>query len=127
MHELHWHKQSQWKRQPGTCPAGSGISFLICRGLLALLPDVVVEGAVGLLALLVSLERVAAPNPCREPTAAEEPGWLLSSPLVCLSFPLQKPSAVEMSEMSERSKQNVAHGLAWSYYIGYLKIVLPRT
>ncbi|XP_009643491.1 stimulator of interferon genes protein [Egretta garzetta] len=62
----------------------------------------------------------------REPTAAEEPGWLLSSPLVCLSFPLQKPSAVEMSEMSERSKQNVAHGLAWSYYIGYLKIVLPR-
>ncbi|NXO87638.1 STING protein, partial [Sitta europaea] len=32
----------------------------------------------------------------------------------------------EMSEMSERSKQNVAHGLAWSYYVGYLKIVLPR-
>ncbi|NWI31753.1 STING protein, partial [Sula dactylatra] len=32
----------------------------------------------------------------------------------------------EISEMSERSKQNVAHGLAWSYYIGYLKIVLPR-
>ncbi|XP_048176271.1 stimulator of interferon genes protein isoform X3 [Corvus hawaiiensis] len=40
--------------------------------------------------------------------------------------PLQKPSAVEMSEMSERSKQNVAHGLAWSYYVGYLKIILPR-
>ncbi|NXC21018.1 STING protein, partial [Corythaeola cristata] len=32
----------------------------------------------------------------------------------------------EMSEMSESSKQNVAHGLAWSYYVGYLKIVLPR-
>ncbi|NXK92320.1 STING protein, partial [Formicarius rufipectus] len=32
----------------------------------------------------------------------------------------------EISEMSERSKQNVAHGLAWSYYVGYLKIVLPR-
>ncbi|NXK56362.1 STING protein, partial [Chauna torquata] len=32
----------------------------------------------------------------------------------------------EMSEISERSKQNVAHGLAWSYYVGYLKIVLPR-
>ncbi|KFP80507.1 Stimulator of interferon genes protein, partial [Acanthisitta chloris] len=46
--------------------------------------------------------------------------------MVCLSFPPQKPSAVEISEMSERSKQNVAHGLAWSYYIGYLKIVLPR-
>ncbi|NWX43920.1 STING protein, partial [Steatornis caripensis] len=32
----------------------------------------------------------------------------------------------EMSEMLERSKKNVAHGLAWSYYVGYLKIVLPR-
>ncbi|NXF38106.1 STING protein, partial [Nyctibius bracteatus] len=32
----------------------------------------------------------------------------------------------EVSEISERSKQNVAHGLAWSYYVGYLKIVLPR-
>ncbi|NXM08534.1 STING protein, partial [Tyrannus savana] len=32
----------------------------------------------------------------------------------------------EVSEMSESSKQNVAHGLAWSYYVGYLKIVLPR-
>ncbi|XP_010120292.1 PREDICTED: stimulator of interferon genes protein, partial [Chlamydotis macqueenii] len=37
-----------------------------------------------------------------------------------------KPSAVEMSEMSEKSKQNVAYGLAWSYYVGYLKLVLPR-
>lgn len=46
--------------------------------------------------------------------------------LLILSLGLQKPSAVEMSEMSERSKQNVAHGLAWSYYVGYLKIVLPR-
>ncbi|XP_016157024.1 PREDICTED: stimulator of interferon genes protein, partial [Ficedula albicollis] len=46
--------------------------------------------------------------------------------LLILALGLQKPSAVEMSEMSERSKQNVAHGLAWSYYIGYLKIVLPR-
>ncbi|NXP71837.1 STING protein, partial [Ramphastos sulfuratus] len=32
----------------------------------------------------------------------------------------------EVSEMAEKSRQNVAHGLAWSYYIGYLKIVLPR-
>lgn len=66
-------------------------------------------------------------SPCRDPTAEEEPRWRLSSPLACLSFPLQKPSAVEISEMSEKSKQNVAHGLAWSYYVGYLKIVLPRT
>ncbi|KFQ70910.1 Stimulator of interferon genes protein, partial [Phaethon lepturus] len=46
--------------------------------------------------------------------------------LLILALRLNKPSAVEMSEMSERSKQNVAHGLAWSYYVGYLKIVLPR-
>ncbi|XP_064527614.1 stimulator of interferon genes protein isoform X2 [Pseudopipra pipra] len=46
--------------------------------------------------------------------------------LLILALGLQKPSAVEVSEMSERSKQNVAHGLAWSYYVGYLKIVLPR-
>ncbi|NXL85245.1 STING protein, partial [Alectura lathami] len=32
----------------------------------------------------------------------------------------------EVSEMTESSKQNIAHGLAWSYYVGYLKIVLPR-
>ncbi|NXX45526.1 STING protein, partial [Tricholaema leucomelas] len=32
----------------------------------------------------------------------------------------------EVSELAERSRQNVAHGLAWSYYVGYLKIVLPR-
>uniref|UniRef100_A0A8C6YXC0 Stimulator of interferon genes protein n=1 Tax=Nothoprocta perdicaria TaxID=30464 RepID=A0A8C6YXC0_NOTPE len=46
--------------------------------------------------------------------------------LLFLALGLHKPSAVEISEMSERSKQNVAHGLAWSYYVGYLKIVLPR-
>ncbi|NXG49357.1 STING protein, partial [Psilopogon haemacephalus] len=32
----------------------------------------------------------------------------------------------EVSEITERSRRNVAHGLAWSYYVGYLKIVLPR-
>eukprot|EP00075_Anas_platyrhynchos_P034669 XP_027323922.1 stimulator of interferon genes protein isoform X2 [Anas platyrhynchos] len=46
--------------------------------------------------------------------------------LLALALGLQKPSAVEISEMTERSQQNVAHGLAWSYYVGYLKIVLPR-
>ncbi|XP_074912625.1 stimulator of interferon genes protein [Buteo buteo] len=46
--------------------------------------------------------------------------------LLILALGLHKPSAVEVSEMSEKSKQNVAHGLAWSYYVGYLKIVLPR-
>ncbi|KAL2088621.1 hypothetical protein ACEWY4_015520 [Coilia grayii] len=35
------------------------------------------------------------------------------------------PSATEMSEISESQQMNVAHGLAWSFYLGYLKLVLP--
>ncbi|XP_064018323.1 stimulator of interferon genes protein [Pogoniulus pusillus] len=46
--------------------------------------------------------------------------------LLNLALGLHRPSAVEVSELAERSRQNVAHGLAWSYYVGYLKIVLPR-
>uniref|UniRef100_G1MQL5 Stimulator of interferon genes protein n=1 Tax=Meleagris gallopavo TaxID=9103 RepID=G1MQL5_MELGA len=46
--------------------------------------------------------------------------------LLVLALGLQKLSAVEVSELTESSKKNVAHGLAWSYYVGYLKIVLPR-
>uniref|UniRef100_K7G3W1 Stimulator of interferon genes protein n=1 Tax=Pelodiscus sinensis TaxID=13735 RepID=K7G3W1_PELSI len=42
------------------------------------------------------------------------------------SFNPQRPSAVEMSEICEKNNRNVAHGLAWSYYVGYLKFVLPR-
>ncbi|CAH1253012.1 TMEM173 [Branchiostoma lanceolatum] len=36
-----------------------------------------------------------------------------------------KPAEVEVMGQVEGSKQNVAHGLAWSFYTGYLKIVLP--
>ncbi|KAF6739334.1 Stimulator of interferon genes protein [Oryzias melastigma] len=36
------------------------------------------------------------------------------------------PSEVEVSEICEERKMNVAHGLAWSFYLGYLKLVLPR-
>ncbi|XP_043559630.1 stimulator of interferon genes protein isoform X2 [Chiloscyllium plagiosum] len=32
----------------------------------------------------------------------------------------------EISEICEKSKFNVAHGLAWSYYVGYLKLILPN-
>ncbi|XP_077865772.1 stimulator of interferon genes protein-like, partial [Saccoglossus kowalevskii] len=35
-------------------------------------------------------------------------------------------SEVEISEFSEQDHLNVAHGLAWSYYFGYLKIILPE-
>ncbi|KAM4555458.1 stimulator of interferon genes protein [Odontesthes bonariensis] len=35
------------------------------------------------------------------------------------------PSEVEVSEICESRKMNVAHGLAWSFYLGYLQLVLP--
>lgn len=39
---------------------------------------------------------------------------------------LRQPSTAERSEINERENKNVAEGLAWSYYFGYLKLVLPR-
>ncbi|XP_044218728.1 stimulator of interferon genes protein [Thunnus albacares] len=36
------------------------------------------------------------------------------------------PSDVEVSDICEGRKMNVAHGLAWSFYLGYLRLVLPR-
>ncbi|KAM3613141.1 uncharacterized protein V6R79_021243 [Siganus canaliculatus] len=36
------------------------------------------------------------------------------------------PSDVEVSDLCESKKMNVAHGLAWSFYLGYLRLVLPR-
>ena len=35
-------------------------------------------------------------------------------------------SPVETSDISEKENKNVADGLAWGYYFGYLKLVLPR-
>ena len=39
---------------------------------------------------------------------------------------LRELSSVEVSEINERENKNVADGLAWSYYFGYLKLVLPN-
>lgn len=39
---------------------------------------------------------------------------------------VQGPSEVEVSDICEGRKMNVAHGLAWSFYLGYLRLVLPR-
>ncbi|XP_036604187.1 stimulator of interferon genes protein isoform X2 [Trichosurus vulpecula] len=39
---------------------------------------------------------------------------------------LQSLSPAEISEVCERRHLNVAHGLAWSYYVGYLKLILPE-
>ncbi|XP_070580238.1 stimulator of interferon genes protein 2-like [Ptychodera flava] len=46
--------------------------------------------------------------------------------LVNVFFSLKTPSHVEISEFSEKDHLNVAHGLAWSFYFGYLKIILPE-
>ena len=35
-------------------------------------------------------------------------------------------SIVEMSQINEKENKNVADGLAWNYYFGYLKLVLPK-
>ncbi|XP_039974947.1 stimulator of interferon genes protein [Xiphias gladius] len=42
------------------------------------------------------------------------------------SLGLVGPSEVEVSDICEGRKMNVAHGLAWSFYLGYLQLVLPR-
>ncbi|XP_066480186.1 stimulator of interferon genes protein [Tiliqua scincoides] len=46
--------------------------------------------------------------------------------LLSINFGLQRPSLAEISEICEKNNLYVAHGLAWSYYIGYLKVILPR-
>ena len=35
-------------------------------------------------------------------------------------------SIVEISQINEKENKNVADGLAWNYYFGYLKLVLPN-
>ncbi|KAM8908236.1 LOW QUALITY PROTEIN: stimulator of interferon genes protein [Spinachia spinachia] len=53
---------------------------------------------------------------------------ILTSVLYALfeSLGVLGPSEVEVSDMCEGRKMNVAHGLAWSFYLGYLRLVLPR-
>lgn len=47
-------------------------------------------------------------------------------PVALYLIGLRKMSPVEISELNERENKNVADGLAWSYYYGYLKFVLPQ-
>ena len=39
---------------------------------------------------------------------------------------LRQLSPVETLDLNEKENKNVADGLAWSYYFGYLKLVLPK-
>ncbi|XP_053369738.1 stimulator of interferon genes protein [Clarias gariepinus] len=46
--------------------------------------------------------------------------------LLLKAFGVLGPTPVEILEVCESRKLNVAHGLAWSYYLGYLKFVIPE-
>ena len=65
--------------------------------------------------------------------AQSPPNYAILFSLNCLVVPqllflvgFRQISTVETSELNERENNNVADGLAWSYYFGYLKLVLPR-
>ncbi|KAM7142185.1 stimulator of interferon genes protein isoform 1-T6 [Molossus nigricans] len=55
--------------------------------------------------------------------------WLLSllglSEALSILLNFQVPAPAEVSTVCEQNNFNVAHGLAWSFYIGYLKLILP--
>ncbi|KAG7465225.1 hypothetical protein MATL_G00173990 [Megalops atlanticus] len=65
-------------------------------------------------------------SPARALRACFNPAPLLAAAVVALAFGVLGPTAVEISQICEERKMNVAHGLAWSFYIGYLKLVLPK-
>ena len=47
-------------------------------------------------------------------------------PIIGYLAGIKAPADVEKSEINERYNKNLADGLAWSYYFGYLKLVLPH-
>ena len=47
-------------------------------------------------------------------------------PQLPLLVGLRQLSPVETSDLNEKENKNVADGLAWSYYSGYLRLVLPK-
>ncbi|XP_034454488.1 stimulator of interferon genes protein [Hippoglossus hippoglossus] len=98
------------------------------RGLLShVLPACGLEGktvlTAGLAGILLYLDG--------QPLSNQGQCWkvlLLASTLYALfkSLGVLGPSEVEVSDICEGRKMNVAHGLAWSFYLGYLRLVLPR-
>uniref|UniRef100_A0A8C3VIR7 Stimulator of interferon response cGAMP interactor 1 n=1 Tax=Catagonus wagneri TaxID=51154 RepID=A0A8C3VIR7_9CETA len=55
--------------------------------------------------------------------------WMLAllglSQALNILLGLQCLAPAEVSAICEKRNLNVAHGLAWSYYIGYLRLILP--
>ena len=48
------------------------------------------------------------------------------SSLIMFVIGAKKLSQAELSHLAETENKNIADGLAWSYYYGYLKLVLPH-
>ncbi|KAM6953351.1 stimulator of interferon genes protein [Aplochiton taeniatus] len=90
-----------------------------------------VSGCLNGRALVVGLAGLMALLTRGTPLPPQGDWWSLVV-LACGFYPLLKtlrvlgPSEVELSEVCEGRKMNVAHGLAWSFYLGYLKLVLPN-
>ncbi|XP_059744254.1 stimulator of interferon genes protein isoform X3 [Bos taurus] len=67
---------------------------------------------------------------CSLPNMADLPfTWMLAllglSQALNILLGLQGLAPAEVSAICEKRNFNVAHGLAWSYYIGYLRLILP--
>ncbi|XP_037657915.1 stimulator of interferon genes protein isoform X2 [Choloepus didactylus] len=67
---------------------------------------------------------------CSLPNSADLPlVWTLAllglSQALTIILGFQALTPAEVSAVCEKRNFNVAHGLAWSYYIGYLRLILP--
>ncbi|XP_004397863.1 PREDICTED: stimulator of interferon genes protein [Odobenus rosmarus divergens] len=78
----------------------------------------------GALLLLSCYFYGSLPNPAGWPFP-----WTLAllglSQALNILLELQALAPAEVSAVCEKRNFNVAHGLAWSYYIGYLRLILP--
>ncbi|XP_027959292.1 stimulator of interferon genes protein [Eumetopias jubatus] len=78
----------------------------------------------GALLLLSCYFYGSLPNPAGRPFL-----WTLAllglSQALNILLELQALAPAEVSAVCEKRNFNVAHGLAWSYYIGYLRLILP--
>lgn len=79
----------------------------------------------GTLLLLSCYFSASLPSPADLPFT-----WMLVllslSEALNILLDLQCLAPAEVSAVCEQRKLNVAHGLAWSFYIGYLKLILPE-
>ena len=92
--------------------------------------SILVVGVVSFLTVFSFVLYYALYEDCK--TFCRSEYWILFS-LNCFLAPqlsflvgLREPSSAEVSQINERENKNVADGLAWSYYFGYLKMVLPK-